>query len=278
MNRFIRKVFTEYLYLLLKNVLSLFVVSSWGSKFSLFNLFVIKLMSNSGNIFISNKGIKFRSIYRVCSIRGKRAWSKEPETIKWIEDNFCDRDVFYDIGANIGVYSLIANHLKNGVQVFAFEPESKSYAELNSNIFLNEASDKIQAYNIAVSNSDGVGVLNLSSGQPGMSDHQYVVDDLMANMYRQGCLSLTIDSIVNNYKLPTPNHIKIDVDGLEFGILSGAKSVLQSAQLKSIAIESNEEDLVHIEMLLEEYGFVMIEDDRLFNKEYNVRNYFFVKK
>ena len=111
-----------------------------------------------------------------------------------------------------------------------------------------------------------------------MSDHQYVVDDLMANMYRQGCLSLTIDSIVNNYKLPTPNHIKIDVDGLEFGILSGAKSVLQSAQLKSIAIESNEEDLVHIEMLLEEYGFVMIEDDRLFNKEYNVRNYFFVKK
>jgi len=277
-DRILRKIFAEYLYLLLKNILSPFVVKCYGSKFSLFNLLVMKIMSNTDDIFIDNKGIKFGSIYRVPAIRGKRAWGKEPDTIKWIREKFRHNDVFYDIGANVGVYSLVANYLKNDLNVYAFEPESKTYAELNSNIVLNNASGQVQAFNVAVSDNNEVGSLRLSSGQPGMSDHQYAGDKSNNIGHNQGCVSLTIDSLVNDYNLPCPNHIKIDVDGLEFKILNGAKIVLASEQLRSIAVEASKEDLARIELFLRKYNFIMLMEDGFLNKEYDVRNYFFVKE
>jgi FkbM family methyltransferase len=277
-NKIIRKVFTDYLYFVIKSLLSPFKVTSWGNKYSLFNLFVIKLMSNSSNYFIENRGIKFQSIYRVCSIRGKRAWNKEPETIKWIKDYICDRDVFFDIGANIGVYSLIANHLKKDLKIFSFEPEAQSYSELNNNIRLNKAEVQIQAFNIALSDKNSIGILNLSSDQPGKSDHQYTNDSCSEVTHQQGCLSLTVDSMINDYKLPYPNHIKIDVDGLEFEILNGAKSILTSTQLKSIAVEVDEENLMDIELFLKEFNFTRLLDREFVNQEYNLSNSFFIRE
>ena len=279
-NKIIRKVFTDYLYFIIKLLLSPFKVKSWkgNHSFSLFNLFVIKLMSNSSDYFVENRGVKFQSIYRVCAIRGKRAWNKEPETVKWIKDYICDRDVFFDIGANNGVYSLIANHLKKDLKIFSFEPEAQSYSELNNNIRLNKAEVQIKAFNIALSDKNSIGVLNLSSDQPGKSNHQYTNDSHSEVTHQQGCLSLTMDSIINDYKLPYPNHIKIDVDGLEFEILKGAKSILASTQLKSIAVEVDQENLMDFELFLKEFNFTRLMDREFVNQEYSLSNSFFIRK
>ena len=44
--------------------------------------------------------------------------TKEPETIEWLRDNLRDGDVFYDVGANIGLYSLYAAKLQPGLPCF----------------------------------------------------------------------------------------------------------------------------------------------------------------
>ena len=63
--------------------------------------------------------------------------TKEPETIEWMDRLFKSDEVMWDIGANIGLYSLYAARAK-GLKVFAFEPESTNFARLNNNINLNQ--------------------------------------------------------------------------------------------------------------------------------------------
>ena len=71
---------------------------------------------------------------RTVSWRVTTFLTKEPETIEWI-DTFAPGDVLFDIGANIGCYSIYA--ASRSVRVMAFEPESQNYALINQNIFLN---------------------------------------------------------------------------------------------------------------------------------------------
>ena len=81
--------------------------------------------------------------------RSDSLYTKEPETVFWIEDLFRAGEVFYDVGANIGLYSLFAR-AKKRVTVFAFEPFLKNYARLRQNLELNAYED-VRALNIALS-------------------------------------------------------------------------------------------------------------------------------
>ena len=47
---------------------------------------------------------------------------KEPETIDWLTDNLRDGDIFYDVGANVGAYSLVAASINDNIKVYSFEP------------------------------------------------------------------------------------------------------------------------------------------------------------
>src|SRR5579862_5635119 len=96
---------------------------------------------------------------------------KEPETVQWI-DTFRPDDLFLDIGANIGLYSLYAA-ISRGVQVIAFEPESQNYALLNKNIFLNQMDGKVKAYPIALSDEMAWSELNVNEFKEGSSCHNF---------------------------------------------------------------------------------------------------------
>ena len=73
--------------------------------------------------------------------RAKSYATKEPETLDWLEDDLRDNDVFMDIGANIGLYSLYAAKLSPSCTVFSFEPEAQNYSRLCNNIVLNGVSN-----------------------------------------------------------------------------------------------------------------------------------------
>ena len=80
--------------------------------------------------------------------------TREPETVEWIAEYVKSQDVFYDIGANIGLYSIFAAKLHRGdLKVYSFEPESQNYASLNRNVYLNGLSDAITTLCMAVSDS-----------------------------------------------------------------------------------------------------------------------------
>ena len=93
-------------------------------------------------------------------------FSKEPETLGWI-DSFRDVSgiadfVVFDVGANIGIYSLYARTKHKSARVYSFEPEAQSFASLCRNIDANKL-DMVMPFQIALSKSYGLGTLLVSS-------------------------------------------------------------------------------------------------------------------
>ncbi len=78
--------------------------------------------------------------------RARTLLTKEPETIEWI-NTFDKEDVLWDIGANVGIYSLYA--ALRGIHVCAFEPAPGNYYVLSRNIELNSFDDRISSFCVA---------------------------------------------------------------------------------------------------------------------------------
>ena len=64
--------------------------------------------------------------------------TKEPETIHFIDNFIQERDVFFDIGANVGIFSVYAGKKFENINIFSFEPEISNLAILKENIICND--------------------------------------------------------------------------------------------------------------------------------------------
>lgn len=181
--------------------------------------------------------------------RIRSLFDKEPITLAWI-DSFADKEVLFDIGANVGMYTIYAAIMRNA-QVYAFEPEALNYAELNKNVFLNDLHGQVLAYCLALSDVDKTDRLLLSDFGLGISYHdfgenswtedkQFAPDWKVSRHDRrpQGCIGRRIDSLIAD-GLPVPDHIKIDVDGLEHRVVGGMLDTLKQPQLKTVLMEVN---------------------------------------
>jgi FkbM family methyltransferase len=215
---------------------------------------------------------------------------KEPEMIKWIEDSFSKGDVFYDVGANVGAYSLVAaKHFDNKIKVYAFEPSCLNFVQLSKNIFINNCQEAITPVQIALSNATGMGTFNYSNFIPGGALHAYGENidykgDRFEPVFRQEIFSYKMDDLIEIFKLPPPDHLKLDVDGIEFDILKGAEKTLRAKKMKSIFIELDEGDgeSEAIQKYIIGYGYkfvskhkyTAIDDDGPFAKMFN---YIFVR-
>ena len=175
--------------------------------------------------------------WRVESLR-----SKEPETLEWIASFGAD-DVLFDVGANVGTYAVWAARTR-GTRVYAFEPESQNFAILNTNIVLNELEQRVSAYCLAIADRLSFDHLFLSHFDPGGSLHRFgeslnYEHQPMAPAHRQGSIAISIDELVEQHGFPVPQHIKIDVDGIEPIIVAGARRTLAHETLRSALIEVN---------------------------------------
>jgi FkbM family methyltransferase len=159
--------------------------------------------------------------------------TKEPATIGWI-DRFERREVLWDVGANIGIYSIYAAIVR-GARVLAFEPSPANYAVLAKTVEINGLADHIAPLPIALARERGLGSLHMPTTEPGAAFA--VFDTGSAKGTQLQCLGYSIDQFIADLGVPFPNHIKIDVDGAEQGILDGAGHTLSDPRLKSLAIE-----------------------------------------
>jgi FkbM family methyltransferase len=167
--------------------------------------------------------------------------SKEPETLDWLEENLKDGDVFMDVGANIGLYSLYAATLRSHAQIYAFEPEAHNFFRLCRNILLNGATN-ITPCNFPLSDCETFDLFYVGDRQAGAALHSFGrLSEFRRGpecvLLRQGAIAVTLDALVGRYGLPQPALLKVDVDGLEEKILNGAEAVLKSARLRTILIE-----------------------------------------
>src|SRR3972149_2168806 len=173
---------------------------------------------------------------------------KEPETVEWIHTFFKENEVFYDIGANVGAYSLVASKFLNGkIKIYAFEPSFITFAQLCKNIYINNCHESIAPLQIALSDKTNIDIFNYNNLTPGGALHTLgdPIDyrgDVFAPIFKQSALAYRIDDIIKQFHLPIPNHIKIDVDGIEFKILEGAEETLQNQLVRSLILELEEGD------------------------------------
>jgi FkbM family methyltransferase len=168
--------------------------------------------------------------------------TKEPETLEWL-DTLSQDSTLWDVGANVGVYAVYAAKAR-GCNVLAFEPSVFNLELLARNVALNGLQDRITIVPVPLNEGPGVNRFRMSTTSWGgaLSSFAHDVDQdgrsFTAN-FEYAMAGLSMDQARDRLELPQPTHIKIDVDGIEHFILSGAASVLGRAH--SVLIEVNEE-------------------------------------
>ena len=154
--------------------------------------------------------------------------------------------MFWDIGANIGLYSLYAATVHEDIEIISFEPSTSNLRVLSRNISINNLSSKVKINQLPLCADSNINSImhepNFIEGWA-MNSFGESKDYLGKNFISEQKYSLygtNIDFYIENKILKVPNYIKIDVDGIEHKILQGAKTCLSDKKLESISIELNE--------------------------------------
>ena len=244
------------------------------------------------SIKILDKEIKFFIPNQLLNWRVDTFFTKEPETLEWI-NNFEKKEnlTFWDIGANIGLYS-IYNSLKNPKSTtIAFEPSSSNLRVLTRNISINNLEKNIKVVSMPLTNKKNI-FQEMKEGQfiegGAMNSFGEKFDfegkEFQTTM-KYNLLGTTMNYFIENSILEIPDYIKIDVDGIEHLILEGGDKFLTHQKVKSLSIEINEnfkEQYETVLDLMEKNKFKILHkkhNDDLFEKsKFNkVYNYVFVR-
>jgi FkbM family methyltransferase len=192
--------------------------------------------------------------------RGKTFYSKEPETLKWLEffafinHNY---EILIDVGANIGIYTLYWLHFPN-TRAIAIEPFDENIKLLSKNIRMNNFMTRVDIISKPLSSQNTLGYSTINDIRPGGSDYKLSLNGNLNQSNSIKVETLTLDSILGGKK--EKYILKIDTDGTDFDILKGAELALKDGKIVSILIESSEEDQGFIESYLR--SFDLIADSR----------------
>ena len=167
--------------------------------------------------------------------------TKEPETLQWI-DAIPRGSVVWDVGANVGLYACYAARAR-GCRVFAFEPSVFNLEALARNIFLNRLTEQITVVPLPLSDQLAVSNLSLTSTEWGAAmstfGQTYGHDgETIQKVFEFSTIGLSMVDAVDLLKIPYPEYIKIDVDGIEHLILKGGVAILRRA--KGVLVEIND--------------------------------------
>ncbi len=170
-----------------------------------------------------------------------------------------DDDVFWDVGANVGYFTLVAaTALANRGQIAAFEPGKNAYQRLTENVSLNPYRN-IQTFDVAVSDREGEAVLHVAGD----------IADSSASLYPAGqtqvrhevCRTVSLDHFRRVQGGHPPDLIKLDVEGAELAVLQGARGLI-SATPPLLLVEMEEKNLraagaskAAIQAFLKDYGY-----------------------
>ena len=245
------------------------------------------------DIIICKKKVIFFIPNAITKWRVESFYSKEPETLEWI-DKFNDKKkiLFWDIGANIGLYS-IYNTLKNqNSTTISFEPSSSNLRVLTRNISINNLEKKVKILPLPLT--------NIENSFQEMNEGQFIEGGALNTFGKKfnfegkefepkmkySVLGTSVNYLIENKILEIPDYIKIDVDGIEHLILEGGNKVFNNKKIKSFSIEINEnfkEQFDKVIRLMNEFGFQILHkkhNEEMFSnksKFNKVFNYIFIR-
>jgi FkbM family methyltransferase len=135
-----------------------------------------------------------------------------------------DDDVFWDVGANVGYFTLVAaTALNHRGKVVAFEPGKNAYARLTENLALNPYRN-ILTFPVAVTDREGEAVLHVAGDIADSSASLYPAARTQAG--QEVCRTVALDQFLKAEGLRPPDLIKLDAEGAELAVLQGARGLL----------------------------------------------------
>ncbi|HIJ53295.1 MAG TPA: FkbM family methyltransferase [Planctomycetes bacterium] len=189
---------------------------------------------------------------RILELDVNPAW-EEMESF-FIIRNLKEGDVFVDVGANIGYFSLLAAKHKAG-KVLAIEPFPKTYNMLNMNIKHNLFGNIIEPFNIALGSEEHIAKFVTSLGP---KNHvEYEVDKMQVNLPTVDVKVIKLDSLLKKRKeINKIDFIKVDIEGYEYNFLLGARKTIEAFK-PMIMIEIEEHRLAKYNVTAEKISNFM---------------------
>jgi FkbM family methyltransferase len=166
--------------------------------------------------------------------RAQLSYGSEPDMVEWLRENLRDHDVLWDVGANVGAYSLLAARLIPSSTVISFEPYIPTFSHLWENVVLNGLTGQVIPLCLALSDKTVVDRLGVSDPRAGSSEHRLGGKDFKVYQFSS---AVTGDEAKSQLGVVAPTLIKIDVDGFEINVLNGMVKILRQNSLRSCIIE-----------------------------------------
>jgi FkbM family methyltransferase len=258
----LKKIITIFSYLIIFIDNLIFILIRKNFRYHLYDILrfnsITKIEINKKKIFLFHPS-------HLTKWRVNTFFTKEPETLDWIKSFKKNlKFIFWDIGANIGLYSIYTAINFPKSRIICFEPSTSNLNILSRNISLNNYDKKINIFQIGLTNINNkfftMKETTLEEGGALSSFGQnYNFEGKKINIKNKyKIFGTTIDNLIFNKILAIPDYIKIDVDGTEHIILDGAKKTLKMNKIKSILVEINENFLsqkASVERILKNCGF-----------------------
>ena len=195
----------------------------------------------------SGKNLLFFSPNFLIDLLIRDFFKKEPETLNWI-DNFSreKKIIFWDIGSNIGLYSLYAASTIERIEVVSFEPSTSNLRILSRNISINNLEKKIKIFQIPLGPEKNKFLefnerkFNEGESHNSLDKNIDFEGKQLNSTNKYQIFSTNIDKIIEDKILDIPHYIKIDVDGIEHLILKGGINLLKDPKILELQIEINE--------------------------------------
>ena len=204
------------------------------------------------------------------------------EEFNLIENYLKNNMVFFDVGSNMGFYTLWASRFLNiSGSIHSFEPDENNFNRLYENLKINNIQKFVTINQVAISDINGI--LQFSIGLDGENHILSNANDAFTKVD-----SLSLDFYCKSNNVNCIDYLKVDVEGFELMVIKGAKNLIEQKRIKIIQLEINKtlgnsntssEELINT---LEEFGYILckydVEKKQLKPIRYSINreNYFFV--
>jgi FkbM family methyltransferase len=143
----------------------------------------------------------------------------EPDETALLLQHLPQIDVFVDVGANVGYYTLLA--LKHGKRAIAVEPQPRNLQCLYAGLAANRWEDRVEVFPVGLGPQPGISTLYGASGPSASIVPNWAK---YGSGYKQTIPVLTLDIVLADRFIDRSLFVKIDVEGYEYQILQGASN------------------------------------------------------
>nr|WP_329608409.1 FkbM family methyltransferase [Nostoc sp. CMAA1605] len=193
-------------------------------------------------------------------------------------------DCIFDVGANIGLFTIFASQMQKNIQIYAFEPIASTFAVLEDNIRLHSL-EKVRLFNCGLSSennpdkiftfypnmagnsttkpNDIIADTDEIKSQPDAEEITDLFADLFVEQTQVKCQVRTLSSLIDELGIDTIDLLKIDVEGEEYEVLQGIEDK-DWPKIKQIVGEFHDKKgrLEKVKTILTHQGFHIILEKR----------------